>query len=508
MNQATDHGGPPAEPPVPADVDIMSRDVRWYAHATGADWPPPAQRGPLATPRPDTEVAPALPESAHGGTPVPLPLGTAELLEHAEYPGGRPATASDTTTALGHALVTGFGLQRKEPENPFNDHRAYPSVRAKFPVQAFVRDAARAQVLDPYQHALTELDGDRGAVEGREVLLAGRYTRLPDSYRWFRGTLVHLELGINLRQLCLGMELFGLSGRLRLPGPDARGDLAALGLTPHEEWTLPLAVELSDAGTARGPARVPAPDPVPPEQVAEPVLAETVELNRAQDFGHSEPLGPAIPEHPAPPAHAAPSWAEVLWRRSAGRMPRGLYGMSGRRRRVTSEVLEEAIRWLTVPPPGDTLRAVWDEVRITGVLQDVEGHPDGVYHLRDGQPSLHEARPGAAAELEGHYAYKVDPYNGGDVRHATAVWFLSAHPRTLVDRFGGGGFTAAQYVAGWASQGVGLAAAASGLYARPARAFQEVPAQRLLGLDTDEMVLCAVITGTPRFSGLMYDLRL
>ncbi|MCK1798573.1 hypothetical protein MTQ01_21600 [Streptomyces sp. XM4193] len=505
MTQATEHGGPPAEPPVPADVDIMSRDVRWFAHATGADWPPPAQRGHLAAPRPDTEVAPALPESARGGASVPLPPGTSELLENAAHPAGRPVGAPDAATALGHALVTGFGIQRKEPENPFNDHRGYPSVRAKFPVQVFVRDGERARVLDPYRHALTALAGDGAPAAGREVLLAGRYTRLPDSYRWFRGTLVNLELGINLRQLCLGMELFGLSGRLRLPGPDARRDLDALGLSPHEEWTLPLAVELTDEDPAPAAAAQGAPDPLPPERVADPVLAETVALNRAQDFGRSEPLGPAVPEHlPQAPI----SWAEVLWRRSAGRMPRGLYGMSGRRRTVGPQVLEAAARWLTVPPPGDTLAAVWDEVRITGVLQDVEGHVDGVYRLHDGRPSLLEARPGAPEELEGHYAYRVDPYNGGDIRHATAVWFLSAHPRTLVERFGPGAFTAAQYAAGWAAQGVGLAAAASGLYARPARAFQEVPAQRLLGLDTDEMVLCAVITGTPRFSGPMYDLRL
>ncbi|NDZ61644.1 hypothetical protein G3I47_31015 [Streptomyces anulatus] len=494
MTDTSDRGGPAS--PIPDDADVMSRDMRWFTHATGLGVR--VEAGVVPEPRPDTEVAPALPEAALGDR-TPLPRGTAELLERAAYPHGRAGSPRDRSDALGHALVAGFGLQRREPENPFNDHRPYPSVRAKFPVQVFVRDGRHRRVLDLYRHALTGVGRQDGADGPLEVALAGRYTRLPDSYRWFRSSLIGLELGINLRQLCLGMELFGLSGTLRLPDRGAAGLLTDFGLTPESEWSLPLTVALEDGGPSGAAA--------PAERAADPVLDGILTVNRAQDFtGPAAPLGPSVPADL--PRDGALSWAEVLWRRSAGRMPRGMYGMTGRRRPVPERTLREAVSWLSVPPPGPHLAAAWEELRLTAVFQGIEGHADGVWHLKDGRPVLHRAHPGAAAELETHYGYPVTPYAGGDIRHASVVWFLSAHPRRLVDRLGPGGFTAAQYAAGWAAQGISLAAAATGLYARPARAFQEVPTRHILGLDPDEMIVCAAITGTPRFEGLLCDLRL
>ncbi|MFF8499487.1 hypothetical protein ACF07L_02360 [Streptomyces anulatus] len=494
MTDTSDRGGPAS--PIPDDADVMSRDMRWFTYATGLGVRVEAEVVP--EPRPDTEVAPALPEAALGDR-TPLPRGTTELLERVPYPHGRVDSPRASADALGHALVAGFGLQRREPENPFNDHRPYPSVRAKFPVQVLVRDGGHRRVLDLYRHALTGVGRQDGPAGPLEVALAGRYTRLPDSYRWFRSSLIGLELGVNLRQLCLGMELFGLSGSLRLPDRDAAGLLTDFGLTPESEWSLPLTVALEDGGPPVAAA--------PAERAADPVLDGILTVNRAQDFtGPAAPLGPSVPA--GLPRDGALSWAEVLWRRSAGRMPRGMYGMTGRRRPVPERTLRETVSWLSVPPPGPHLAAAWEELRVTAVFQGIEGHADGVWHLRDGRPTLHRARPGAAAELETHYGYPVTPYAGGDVRHASAVWFLSAHPRRLVDRLGPGGFTAAQYAAGWAAQGISLAAAATGLYARPARAFQEVPTRQLLGLDPDEMIVCAAITGTPRFEGLLCDLRL
>ncbi|MFY0509323.1 hypothetical protein ACOMD4_02830 [Streptomyces anulatus] len=494
MTDTSDRGGP--ESPIPDDADVMSLDMRWFTYATGLGVQVGAESVP--EPRPDTKVAPALPEAALGDR-TPLPRGTTELLERAPYPHGRAGAPRARADALGHALVAGFGLQRREPENPFNDHRPYPSVRAKFPVQVFVRDGRHRRVLDLYRHALTGVGRQDGAAGPLEVALAGRYTRLPDSYRWFRSSLVGLELGVNLRQLCLGLELFGLPGRLRLPDRNAAGLLTDFGLTPEAEWSLPLTVALEDGGPPLAAA--------PAERAADPVLDGILTVNRSQDFtGPSAPLGPSVPA--GLPRDGALSWAEVLWRRSAGRMPRGMYGMSGRRRPVPERTLRETVSWLSVPPPGPHLAAAWEELRLTAVFQGIEGHADGVWHLRDGRPTLHQARPGAAAELETHYGYPVTPYAGGDVRHASAVWFLSAHPRRLVERLGPGGFTAAQYAAGWAAQGISLAAAATGLYARPVRAFQEVMTRQILGLDPDEMIVCAAITGTPRFEGLLCDLRL
>jgi nitroreductase len=89
------------------------------------------------------------------------------------------------------------------------------------------------------------------------------------------------------------------------------------------------------------------------------------------------------------------------------------------------------------------------------------------------------------------------------------IWFFSMRPREVISRFGPGGWSAAQYACGWAIQGLGLAAAAAGLYARPVGAFKEIPTQRILGLEPEEMIVLAVVVGTPRHTGgALLDLRL
>ncbi|MCG3044172.1 hypothetical protein L7D48_26940 [Streptomyces sp. S1A] len=507
--------------PLPDDADFMTRDMMWFAYGSGADRPrPPAQpAGPLS----ETDVDPGLPDAARSGAPAALPHGTVDLLEELPFPGGRFTGGADGTDAgtdrLGHALVAAFGVHRREPENPFNDHRGYPSVRGKFPVQALVGERGRWQALDVYRHALVGLDTAerpaRAAGSGRRIALAGRYTRLPPVYKWFRGSLVHLELGVNLRMLCTALELFGLRGRLRLPDASGEEALAALGLTPVWQWSLPLTVEL-DPGTdaETGPARSASGSGGPPSAPAvdagtggpDHVLAEALAVNRAQDF--REPPAPLTPAIPSAAGARELSWAETLWRRTSGRMPRGLYGMNGRRRRLPAAALRDAVEWLALPPPGGTLRAVYESLRVSAVVQEVDGFTDGVHGLTGGELSLCAGDPAAAARLEEYYGYPLAPGNGCDVRHASAIWFLSLRPREVMERFGPGAWCAAQYAAGWAAQGLCLAAAAHGLYARPVRAFQEVPARRVLGLGPDEMIVFSVITGTPRYTGPLLDVRL
>ncbi|MEU9480711.1 hypothetical protein [Streptomyces sp. NPDC048191] len=493
--------------PVPDDVETMARDVMWYAYALGDDHPAvPAATGAAAgppLPGETEEVAPRLPATEPGRADR-LPDGTVELLEGMPYPAGRTDGVHAPAEALGHALLAGFGVHRREPDNPFNDHRGYASVRSRFPVHVLVADDGRRRILDVHRRALADLAGRRhpAAPAGeREILLAGRYTRLPAGYRWFRGALVQLEMGIALRSLCLALELFGLSGRLRLPD-GGLDPLLDFGLLPTREWTLPLTVELT------GRAAVPGPRPATTEPVTDPVLADVLAMNRAQAFTEPPaPLGRAAPEPAAPAAGPDRSWAEVLWSRSSGRMPRGLYGMNGRRRTLPATALRDALDWLGVPPPGDTLKSVFDAVRATVVLQDIEGHADGVYEVATGTCVRRTADPTAATRLEQVYGYPLAPGNGCDVRHASMLWFLSVDPRAVVERHGPGGWTAIQYVCGWAAHGLTLAAAGSGLYARPVRAFQEAPARRVLGLGRKDMIVLAVITGTPGYRGLMLDLR-
>jgi hypothetical protein len=504
--------------PVPADIGVMARDPLWYAFGLGQDAP---AETPASAAEPVSEATSGpLPPSARLDRRSPLPSGTVDLLGSVRYPTGRVGRRRDMDVEvpidrLGHALVTAFGLQRREPTNPFNDHRSYASVRSKFPVLACLRDGTRRQVLDVYRHALLDLgtpvaNGHRRPAVGRQIQLAGRYTRLPSVYRWFRGSLVNLELGINMRALCIGLELFGLPGRLRLPGAGAHLLLSDLGLVPTWEWALPVTVEIaSQSPRQRAPDWPPLAEQAPaehPPDGSDPVLADVVAMNRAQAFDvPAAPLESAIPTGCSP---AQLSWAELLWRRTSGGMPRGMYGMAGLRRRLPGSALHDAVAWLAVPPPGELLGAALRAVTVTVVVQAVDGYADGVYRITDGALALHRPDPAAAAALEACYGYPLAPGNGCDVRHASMLSFFSVRPRELTAQFGPGGWTLAQYACGWASHGLGLAAAAHRLYARPARAFEEVRARPILDLDPDEMIVIAVVAGTPRHRGPALDLRL
>lgn len=504
----TDGIGNAAAVAVPEDADPAERDALWFAFGIGdADRASLRSTVSIVT-SPDEDVAALLPEAAQGGTATLLPFNTLDLLEQTPYPEGRVAQLPDGTDALEFALVAAFGVLRREPENPYNDHRGFPSARSKFPVHAFVNDHRRRRVLDVYRHALVDLPASDRAGPAREVVLAGRYTRFPDVYKWYRGALVNIELGINLRALCIGLELFGLSGRLRLPDAESRDVLVDLGLAPTWEWSLPLTVELQPADPA-GVGRRP-PRPLPETEAPEPILAEVVAMNRVQSFTQSpQPLGSAIPTLAGQGPSSQMSWAELLWKRSSGRVPRGIFGMNGRRRQLPAQVLQDAAQWLSVPPPGESLGEIYQAIKATVVVQAVDGYTDGVYEVVDGEIVLRAEAPNAAAELEEHYGYPLGPFVACDIRHASLIWFLSVRPREVMAQFGPGAWNTAQYACGWIAQGLSLAAAGSGLYARTVRAFKEAPSRPILGLDPDEMIVLAVVSGTPRFdSGSLLDVRL
>jgi hypothetical protein len=447
-----------------------------------------------------------LPPGADPQGGKPLPRGAHDLLAELTYPGGRVARSEwSHGDQLGLVLQTAFGLLRRETCNPYNDHRAHPSVRSKFPVHAFLTEPdGRSFCHDPYRAALLPLtDGSGLPGEAPRIHLVGRYTHLPAYYRPLRGSLTETELGINLRSLALALDLFGLRERaaLRLPGPGDGALLDDLGLRPTHEWTFPLTVSLG--GPPRpGAEREPAAEAVPDD----PELAEITAVNRTQNGdGRYEPLPPSIPDLPdAPPT----DWADVLWRRTSGRMPRGLSGMNGRRRPAPAAALTDGAAWATVEPPGAALAAVAGRLRLTAVVQDIDGHPAGTYRVsHDGITRV----PGAArtpAELEPHYGYPLTTGNGCDVRHATALWFVTADVASLVAEYGPGAWTLAQYAAGWTVQGLGLSAAAHRYYARPTRAFKDAPTVPLLGLAPSETILLALVTGTGRYLEPLLDLRL
>ncbi|MFJ6101808.1 hypothetical protein ACIQHY_12505 [Streptomyces sp. NPDC092359] len=493
--------GPPGGATAHRPGDAAGPLGRARAHGPG---------GAAGSPGSATAHHPGAPTAHHPGGPAAGPLAGPPVAPLAE----------PVEVRLGRALVTAFGPQRREPENPYNDHRPYASPRCLFPVHAFVDGGADQpwRLLEPDRHALT------GTPEGPagNIVLTGRYTSVPAAYQWFRGSLVALELGFTLRALTLGLELFDVPARLRLPGPDAHALLPALGLDDPWAWSLPLVVEVevevdgAGAGAALPP--IPAPPPRTPSLPTDPpgdltrtdpALAELIHVNRAQTYGSPPvPLTTAVPAGLGP-SETVPDWAELLWRRHSGRMPRALHGMTGRRSAVPAEVLDSAARWLSVPPPGPELAAVFDLLKVTAAVRGVEGSTDGVHRLRDGTAHLLRAAPDVPALLEERYGYGVSPVNGCGIRHAPLTVFLSVRVRELFERLGTPGWGAVQHAAGWAAHGLCLSAAASGLFARPVRAFQEIPTQRVLGLDPDEMIVLSVVVGVPQDTGgALLDLRL
>jgi nitroreductase len=486
--------GPDADNPI-------AREPLWHAFGAGQDEPEPPPWTWVSEPPPETHVPPPPPASVPDGKHVELPFGTVDLLSRLPFPAGRATGMSDVDASLGAVLVTALGVQRHEPDNPFNSHRPYASPRCLFPVSVFAGDGERWRLLDVARHALLELADARGDAPNG-LVLTGQYTRIPRAYKWFRGSLVNLELGIVLRSLGIAAELFAWPARLRLPS-NRTGLLGDLGLSPSWAWSLPLSIEFDESGFTATHGEQDR------DQPSDAALADLVRVNRAQDF--TEPpaeLGPAIPRHTTPMSRPV-SWAEVMWRRGSGRMPRGLHGMSGYRRRVPASALTDALAWLAVVPPGPVLRAAYHAVTSTVVLQDVERHADGVYRALGGAVLPHAEDATAAKRLEAAYGYPLTPGNGCAIRHASMIWFFSVRPRQLMAAFGEGGWSAAQYACGWAAHGLCLAAAAAGLFARPVRAFHEIPAQRILRLDSDEMIVLAVVVGHQRpTAGPVLDLRL
>jgi hypothetical protein len=541
------------ESAVPADSDFTERDALWFAFGVGdvarvaarvvgagsAGAAAGAAGASGAAGSVVEVVSPGSVEAAAGRGGTGLPLGTVDLLEELPFPHGRIA-AGATADPLGHALVTAFAVLRREPANPFNDHRGYPSARSKFPVQLFLTDQNRQRWLDTTGHRLTDLppaprpdptrpdpwSADPGSPDpgspGTRLILTGRYTRFPDYYQWYRGALVNIEVGINLRSLAIALHLFAIPATLHLPAADSADILTDLGLNPTWQWSLPLSLHLHpDTPPTTGTAQPPTPPP-PPNPAAhatattgpDPILAEVLAINRTQNYTDPPaPLGPAIPNTqpnpPDPPSQPGLSWAQLLYQRSSGRVPRGLFGMNGRLRPLPATALTDAAAWAAIPPPGPTLTTIHHNITLTAVTQSITDHPDGIYTIHHNTITLQTAGEGFAARLQENYGYPLSPIVACDIRHASILWFLSVRPRDLITEHGPGAWNAAHYTCGWIAQGLCLTAASHDLYARPVRAFDEPSTQTILGLPPENMIVLAVITSAARnSSGVQLDLRL
>ena len=510
---------------------------------------------------PTTSTLP--PARARGARGRPLPTGTHRLLADAPYPQPLPAgalAALGPGDLAGHLLVCALGLQRREPSHDYNDHRAMASVRSTFPVHAFVLapDGSRAY-LDVYRHALVDLvdgsddaddadDSDSGGAEGDlaellpapgdlTVVLAARFTDLPVSYGRLRCTLSLLELGINLRALHTAADLLGVPVRLCSDAALTRAAARLLESGGPGAWSPPLVVTLEGAGPLPPSRQLPGRDGSADteqharecgllrEQSGQESVREANAVTAplaALSCGTGEPVRsvPDLPEREpaehraagresaAPDAGPArPDWAQTLWNRSAGRTRADLPGFSARPAVLGAAFLRDTLAWLDGPAPGPLLPEVGRRVRTRVVLQRTAGLPTGRYAVTRGHVDCEQQDPDLMRRFADAFGYPLTPSIDCGLRHANAVWVFAADLDGILGEFGPAGWSLLQLWCGWATHGLTTAAAAHGLFARPARSFGEFWLQRTLELPRSTFPVLILICGRSRFSEPVLDLR-
>lgn len=461
------------------------------------------------------------PAAARGATGHPLPHGTVALLRAAPYPHGRTETA--TADRAGHVLLTAFGLQRREPSNRFNDHRVVASVRSKFPVHVFTVSGRGAGYLDLYRHALVDLDLPSSEVPpplgDLDVVLAARYTDLPTPYGRLRCALGDLETGINIRSLLVAAQLAGVRAQLSLDGDGSAAAARMIRAAGPGRWSAPARVALSGLvapiggqalpGTAADPTVFEAPDRLLAAETGHPSLDEAEQVNRHR-FAARLPLAAPAPGIPSATAAAAPAgtgWDGVFWNRSAGRVPDRLSGFSGRPVRLPESAVQEFLAWAAVPAPSPELAEIGQRVRLLVALQNVGGRLTGYYEVaRDGLRPVRED-PAVMNSLQAAFGYPVSPGTDCGLRHASMVWTYAVDVPALLADLGPAAWSLLQLWCGWTAHGLELAAAALGLYARPARSYDEFRVQRLAALPRRTVPVFMTVCGRSRFAEPMLDLR-
>lgn len=507
-------------------------DVRLFAHRQG-QWRARFNEQPHVDDSAAT-TATLPPAAARGDSGRLLPTGTAALLSRARYP-QTPALPAGTTLPpgdrLGHVLLAALGLQRREPSNRFNDHRSIASVRSKFPVHAFVvaPDGSSAY-LDLYRHALVDLPGTVTASSELSVLLpaagevtvilAARYTDLPTPYGRLRCALGLLELGINLRGLHIAADLLDVRVRQHWNSADVTAASRLIAGSGPGAWSPPLVLTLQGVGPL--PAGQPLPHAVEsgfPQYLDEDARLR-LEARHSSLLESAEVTAPltGLSHTTSEPVRGVPDlsnrdhgtarldWAKALWNRTAGRTPEGITGFSARPTALGEDCLADLLAWSSRPAPGP-LADIAGRVRTTIALQRVAGLPTGRYTVVEGRLELDRTDPALMQALQDGFSYPLTPGMDCGLRHANALWVFSANLDAILDEFGPAGWSLLQLWCGWVTHGVATAAAAHGLFARPARSFEEFWMQHLMGLPRELVPVFSVTCGRSRFSEPMLDLR-
>lgn len=441
------------------------------------------------------------------------------------------ASWSDVQALLYNAL----GLLRREPSNPYNDHRAFPSPRCLYATHAYLLypEAGRALHYSPTEHALEEIDGaDRKpespekswtADTGGVIAIISRYTRIPEYYRDLRYTLAILEAGHSLYNVALVAAALRIRARICLAFDDA-AVLRRLELSAHRGWT-PIALvtlgkmavdsgtlrlgELDDSSHGRKEATHPlrAGDSSANDFLAAVDAAGWLAETGCDAWRRRGVVPPSAPDGTiaasAPPSAPLNDLAAVLFRRNSGR---GNHGLSGAMKTISPQVVSSACREGFRPIPSDLAQAAWTRtgLRVLLVVERVESLEDGLYELFPAESALAMVRRGRwLADVQRAFSPPVGIY----ISSFNVVWFLVVDYGQVLNELGPRGFRLVNIELGWIAQGVSCAMAAEGLFARPCRSYSEPLLDTILGLSAREQVGYEVLCGVNRFHDVVLDLR-
>ncbi|WP_027893598.1 nitroreductase family protein [Calidithermus chliarophilus] len=185
---------------------------------------------------------------------------------------------------------------------------------------------------------------------------------------------------------------------------------------------------------------------------------------------------------------------EVIYARHSAGGPNGVWPVPQPQSRESVAVFEQVIR--AIPGRGWAVHAL---------ILRAEGFDPGVYRWDAVSQGL-RLQAELPASSEWHRALFMPP--GFQARNCSTVWFVSGDTAPI-HRHGMGAFRAVHTTAGAVAQYLSLAAAASGLFARPSLSFDEAYIDRLLGLErTSHAALYQVLVGKDRPCTLAVPLML
>ncbi|MBW5486818.1 hypothetical protein GPJ59_34530, partial [Streptomyces bambusae] len=394
-------------------------------------------------------------DPAAGGLPARW-----DLLARTRWPAAAPASP----VSLAEVAATVCAPVRFEVDNPYPEHRAYPSPRAKFPVRLVAQDGGVGRFPRPEAGDALRVP----AVPAGPVGEGGDHIRtfaLPEALPPFYGPLRTVLTGLETGHVLASLALLGraLGRPLTVAGPS--------GAT--EAWAGPL------------------------PGAAVPGYVMTPEPGKAPEPGTAPEPGPT-------------TWNDVVWQRNSGRAPRGVSGFTGAHRPAPAALWRAALDTLAGSARG--LGALLPARSALGLfcwVREVEGVADGCYGIGfDGTAR----RVGDLASARG--ALLVDsaaaPGLAFELDACNLVWLVTADltaachapdapaPQVAADLLA---------VAGWTAQHLSYAMAAHGLFARPLRSYDAEGAAAALGLGPDRVPVYQLACGPNRFTEAALDVR-